>query len=70
MCLSRRYSPPWIDFTLCSPILPVKATIAYRFGDMYRQDSITAVEAGNGAGYYEYTVLGSGREVEPLHGTL
>lgn len=37
---------------------------------MHRLDSFACVEVGNGTGYLEDAVVGSGREVEPLHGTL
>ena len=52
---------------LSSPTLSVQAPILYRLGKMFRFYVIAAGEVGYGAGYFEDTVVGTGREVKPVH---
>ena len=56
--------------SLCSPALAVEAAVADGFGDVGGLYGVAAIEVGNGAGHLEDAVVGTGREVEALHGTL
>ena len=48
---------------LSRPVLAVQVAVADGFGQVGGLDGLAAVEIGNGAGYFQDVVIGTGREV-------
>ena len=61
----KRGLSPIVSF---SPRGAVQAAVAYGFGYVLGFDGPGTVHIGNGTGYFQYSVIGSGRQVEPVHG--
>jgi len=55
---------------LACPVLSVEVTVTDGLGQVRRLYGWASFQIGNGTGYFEYAVVGAGRQVQPVHGVL
>ncbi len=60
-----------LRFTLSTcPSFPVEGTVLNCFGEVVGFDVGACVKIGNGSGYFEDTIVSTGRKTKTLHGGL
>lgn len=58
----------FLSLSLSGPVFPVEVPVADGFSEVVGAYLFTAFQVGDGAGHFQYAVVGTGREVEAFHG--